>query len=146
MPFKTKEEKSEYDKKRYIERREQKLAYMKKYRKDNPHVRKDWEKRNTVRINQKKRQWEKENRDKYLLSKKMNTYRRRAKRLGLLWEYFDTEFLFSTMLCGICGEKVIGDYVIDHKIPFSKGGTHTKDNVQLAHPLCNLRKGVNIIV
>lgn len=30
---------------------------------------------------------------------------------------------------------------IDHVVPISKGGTHTWDNVKLAHMLCNARKG-----
>lgn len=29
---------------------------------------------------------------------------------------------------------------VDHIIPLSKGGTHTWDNIQLAHVLCNTRK------
>lgn len=33
---------------------------------------------------------------------------------------------------------------IDHVIPLSKGGTHTYDNVQLAHSICNSRKGNRI--
>jgi 5-methylcytosine-specific restriction endonuclease McrA len=51
-------------------------------------------------------------------------------------------------LCQICGEPVemSSNYcsalypTLDHIIPVSKGGPHTKDNVQLAHRLCNLRK------
>ena len=30
---------------------------------------------------------------------------------------------------------------IDHVVPLSKGGTHTMDNVRLAHRGCNTRKG-----
>jgi 5-methylcytosine-specific restriction endonuclease McrA len=30
---------------------------------------------------------------------------------------------------------------VDHVIPISEGGTDTKANVQLAHRICNLRKG-----
>ena len=33
---------------------------------------------------------------------------------------------------------------IDHTVPVSKGGTHTWDNVQLAHFYCNRVKGNNI--
>lgn len=32
---------------------------------------------------------------------------------------------------------------IDHVIPLAKGGTHTWDNVKLAHRLCNSRKGAS---
>lgn len=33
---------------------------------------------------------------------------------------------------------------IDHRIPLSRGGTHTLDNVQAAHLLCNVRKGARM--
>lgn len=63
-------------------------------------------------------------------------------------------------ICKICGEKVdTKDYTIDsnrnfivgerypsidHIIPVSKGGTHTWNNVQLAHHQCNSIKNDNV--
>lgn len=59
-------------------------------------------------------------------------------------------------ICYICGEKIDkkdcepcgktkrwgAKYPsIDHVIPISKGGTHTWDNVKLAHMMCNALKG-----
>lgn len=52
-------------------------------------------------------------------------------------------------ICAICGKPVNmetdtcdNEYgSIDHIIPLAKGGTHTWDNVQLAHRICNSRKG-----
>lgn len=32
---------------------------------------------------------------------------------------------------------------LDHIIPLCQGGTHTSDNVQLAHAVCNFLKGGN---
>jgi 5-methylcytosine-specific restriction endonuclease McrA len=44
--------------------------------------------------------------------------------------------------CGICGGEVDPDsFHLDHIIPFSRGGVHDPGNIQLAHPLCNLKKG-----
>ena len=51
-------------------------------------------------------------------------------------------------LCYLCGDKVNinldynDDYYpnIEHVIPVSKGGTHTWDNVKLAHRICNMEK------
>jgi 5-methylcytosine-specific restriction endonuclease McrA len=51
--------------------------------------------------------------------------------------------------CGICGEQVDLDMVwpdllhpsIDHIVPKALGGTHDRSNLQLAHFLCNVRKG-----
>ena len=56
-------------------------------------------------------------------------------------------------LCHICGTKVImgndsnDDYYgsIDHVKPISKGGTHTWDNVKLAHRKCNCNKRDKLI-
>lgn len=43
--------------------------------------------------------------------------------------------------CGICGEQVVeSDRSFDHIVPLSRGGSHTEDNLQLAHFLCNCRK------
>lgn len=48
-------------------------------------------------------------------------------------------------LCGLCGEPVSpSDWHLDHIVPLSLGGPHTYDNVQVAHPRCNLTKGVKL--
>ncbi len=44
--------------------------------------------------------------------------------------------------CGICGAYVdFEDATIDHRRPVSKGGTDSPDNLQIAHPACNVAKG-----
>lgn len=44
-------------------------------------------------------------------------------------------------ICGICNRPVKrSEASIDHKLPVSRGGTHTWNNVQLAHDVCNKRK------
>lgn len=53
-------------------------------------------------------------------------------------------------VCGICHRKVSPknkyphplSASIDHILPIASGGTHTKDNVQLAHLSCNVLLGV----
>jgi predicted nucleic acid-binding Zn ribbon protein len=55
-------------------------------------------------------------------------------------------------ICGICGKKINPKLKcphpksasIDHIVPISKGGTHTYDNVQPAHFICNSFKGDSI--
>lgn len=45
-------------------------------------------------------------------------------------------------LCHICGEWVsVHDATLDHVVPLIRGGAHTKDNIKLAHKVCNSRKG-----
>ena len=62
-------------------------------------------------------------------------------------------------ICHICGKKIDeSDYSIvngikqvgklypsiDHIIPISKGGSHTWENIQLAHLSCNCKKGSRV--
>jgi 5-methylcytosine-specific restriction endonuclease McrA len=50
--------------------------------------------------------------------------------------------------CALCGSAVIPSghkadplsATVDHKVPMSKGGGHTWENVQLAHRRCNVRR------
>lgn len=55
--------------------------------------------------------------------------------------------------CGICGKAIdlslklpnVESFSIDHILPVSKGGTHTLDNVQPAHWICNCLKQAKIM-
>lgn len=92
-----------------------------------------------------KRNW----RNAYLIRK------RRAKSNGL----YERDISVSGIIerdgssCYLCGNKVdesshyTSDYypTIDHVVPLSKGGTHSWDNVRLAHRLCNMYKRDNKI-
>lgn len=63
--------------------------------------------------------------------------------------YLGTLYRKCKGVCGICGEHVDQSLKsphpesasIDHIIPISKGGSHTWENVQLAHMICNSKKG-----
>lgn len=51
-------------------------------------------------------------------------------------------YLRDKGLCGLCGEPVEGsESTVDHIVPVSHGGPHTRANVQLAHRSCNSSKG-----
>lgn len=55
-------------------------------------------------------------------------------------------------ICQLCGTPVLPLMIapdpmsatIDHIIPLAKGGRHTRDNIQLAHFICNSRKSDRI--
>lgn len=48
--------------------------------------------------------------------------------------------------CHLCLRWVsVHDASLDHVVPLSKGGQHTKDNVRLAHRVCNSRKGDRLL-
>lgn len=46
-------------------------------------------------------------------------------------------------VCGICKAEIAHDDKthIDHIVPLARGGSHTQDNIQLAHARCNIKKG-----
>lgn len=57
----------------------------------------------------------------------------------------DTLYQRDDGMCGICDEPVARSKAsVDHVAPVSKGGSHTWDNVQLAHLICNSRKGTRV--
>jgi 5-methylcytosine-specific restriction endonuclease McrA len=82
--------------------------------------------------------------------------RRRAKKLGLPWEYYTEAQVIELYgdKCHICLEPISLDserrpgYLdwerglhIDHLIPISRGGSDTLKNVRPVHGGCNLSKG-----
>jgi 5-methylcytosine-specific restriction endonuclease McrA len=81
--------------------------------------------------------------------------RRRARKLdnGPCEQFTDAEIgERDGWLCGLCGLPVdrslrwpdAACLVIDHIVPLALGGTHTRANVQVAHNLCNARKGARL--
>lgn len=86
---------------------------------------------------------------------KETTRRERIKLNGKVDHSISIERLIKRdgKMCYLCNEKVKlltdtnhPEYPsIEHVIPIAKGGTHTWDNVKLAHRKCNCEKGINII-
>jgi 5-methylcytosine-specific restriction endonuclease McrA len=82
--------------------------------------------------------------------------RRRAMRFGVLVERFTKREIYERdqWKCQLCGGKV--DSVarfphpksasLDHVIPLSLGGSHTRQNCVLAHLLCNSSKQNRVVV
>lgn len=84
------------------------------------------------------------------------SHRQRVEAAGFGAEYEDGITLGRVIkrdgnICRICGKPIditdrsskgIGNKypTIDHIVPISKGGSHTWQNVQLAHMICNSRK------
>ena len=72
---------------------------------------------------------------------------RRARKRATTVEWFrhGTIFRRDGFICGICGEATVADDPLlkpslDHVVPIAAGGTHTRDNVQCSHWICNQRK------
>lgn len=93
-------------------------------------------------------------RDKERGKKKATNHRKRARRRGAVYESgitLDKLIERDSNICQICGEPCdINDKSwgccgatypsIDHIVPLAKGGSHTWENVQLAHMICNSKK------
>ncbi len=90
------------------------------------------------------RQWQKDNPETYKQILGRNRDKRRAAERSA--EYDKTVYLEAVAerdndICQICGQTCsVEDRSIDHKIPLTRGGNHTWENVQLAHRRCNARK------
>jgi 5-methylcytosine-specific restriction endonuclease McrA len=80
--------------------------------------------------------------------------KRRARMRGVPTENIRIEWLLHRdgRACQLCGQLVRTEEsvphplspTIDHVIPLSRGGHHTRANVQLAHFACNVKKGANV--
>lgn len=47
-------------------------------------------------------------------------------------------------ICQICHTPLVAPIEYDHVIPLSRGGTHTKDNLQATHASCNRHKSAKV--
>jgi 5-methylcytosine-specific restriction endonuclease McrA len=56
--------------------------------------------------------------------------------------YEDNIKRHGTLTCYLCLKPVeFGEDTLEHKIPLSRGGSNNKTNLDVAHRLCNLKKG-----
>lgn len=77
--------------------------------------------------------------------------RRRAQKLGTQTEPIDNRKVYDRdrWKCGVCQKRVDAALAyphplsasLDHIVPLSCEGTHTYDNVRLAHLSCNIGRG-----
>jgi 5-methylcytosine-specific restriction endonuclease McrA len=79
---------------------------------------------------------------------------RRARKMGLGYERFKVVEIFERdgWKCGICRRPILRrlryphsmSASLDHKVPLSKGGHHSRLNTQASHLRCNLRKRTHV--
>jgi 5-methylcytosine-specific restriction endonuclease McrA len=117
-----------------------KREYDRQYREEHP------EKRQAAQ-----KAWRAANRSKTRAYKQQ---RRAQIKGGLVEDFTDIEiFERDHWICGICGEmidSVIGypdslSPFLDHIVPLTKGGNHTRDNCQASHLRCNISKGNRLL-
>lgn len=89
--------------------------------------------------------------DYYKRRKKIDKHVRRARLKGVEAERIDPIVVYERdgWRCQLCGKRVLRGIdpqhamsaSLDHIVPLAAGGAHVMSNVQLAHRVCNTRKG-----
>lgn len=107
-----------------------------------------WVKNNPEKMQASRNNWKKNN----PWSSAVYRQARRAKIRGVFAENFSPIEIFNrdAWVCQLCHKKVNKDLrwpdpmsaSLDHIVPISKGGSHTKNNTHLAHLKCNIHAGV----
>lgn len=133
----------------YPEHVEEKLTYCHQWYLDNTEQHREscarWVKENYDRYQESRRAWKIEN------PEKCRTYwhnrKARIKGNGGTIPTDLEEILFEQQegLCYLCGDLLYDRFndppSIEHKIPISRGGPNTIENIGLAHLSCNVKKG-----
>lgn len=73
--------------------------------------------------------------------------RRRARKADATIEHFTRQEIIDRdkSTCHLCGKHCDPiDIHLDHVIPLSRGGDHSRENVKVACSQCNMRKGARI--
>lgn len=108
----------------------------------------DWYKANTERALKAQREWCAKHRELVREIGRRSASTRRARKKAVFVELVDPRVVFERAkgVCGICRKRVDMNsrWEVDHVIPVSKGGTHSYDNVQLAHRKCNREKSAKL--
>lgn len=83
-----------------------------------------------------------------------DNHRQRARHYGVAYEPINSRAVYDRdgWICGICDGAVdpglafpdLMSASLDHIVPMSLGGPHLWHNVQLAHLICNSRKGARL--
>lgn len=122
-------------------------AYATAHREEARQKARRWYRENTERARAANKEWKRRNPERFREMQSAAGYRRRARLAGVACEDFTRAEIYDREQgrCGICGEHVERSLAtLDHVRPISRGGSHTRDNVQIAHGLCNSRKGARL--
>ena len=119
---------------------------LRKYKKHNNKRGKDPEYR--AKAVERVKLWAKHNPEHWKLLRLDTSHRRRARKLQTSIGPVDfTKIIIrANGICGICQEQIKDNKSeFDHIIPLAKGGSHTENNLQLAHAVCNRKKNSRFI-
>ena len=74
----------------------------------------------------------------------MPNYRRKRVAVALISEMLDDQGGICPLCEKLIDQSTLSAFHVDHIIPFVYGGGCERNNLQVTHPLCNLRKGSSI--
>jgi len=99
-----------------------------------------WYKANPERKKESSREWQKENPEK-VVAKGQKRRALKANADGTAtYEQIKARFQYHENRCYYCGDNESGLH-IEHRIPFSRGGSNWPANLVPSCPSCNLQKG-----
>jgi 5-methylcytosine-specific restriction endonuclease McrA len=128
--------------------RDKKNAYMREYNKKNKEKIHEYYIKNKEKIIkqsvERKREWRKENKEKFLAHSRNYVRNRRARRETAEGNHTNEDIVFllekQKMKCANCKKSIKFGYHVDHIVPLSLGGRNDKGNLQILCPQCNLSK------
>lgn len=119
------------------------LAYREKYAPRAAERHHEYYMANQERLQANARAWAKANPEKVRESINQRKHRKRGNFVERVRR--DILAVRDNWMCGLCGEPVTREnWSLDHILPLSKGGEHSYGNTQIAHRLCNARKGAKV--
>lgn len=133
------------------ERKKARMDYKKKYEKERPewlkNIKRLYYERHKDEIINKAKEYRKNTPGYSKLSHEKNAEKksnRRARKLAAGGTFtkkdIDNKMVQQEGKCFYCA-KILGLYHVDHFIPLAKGGSNAAENIVIACPSCNLRKG-----
>ena len=127
---------------------------QRRWREANPEAHQRWHRDNPQAAREAEKRWRASNPDKARDCVRTSSSRRRVRKVGATIEKFcDTEvFERDNWTCHICGTPVDQGLAfphplsasLDHVVPLSRGGAHSRSNTACAHLGCNQHKHARI--
>lgn len=136
----------------YQQHRQERLAYAKAYRQSHREarrlLRRAYDRLHPEAIRRRVRMWRIANPEKHKMNAIKYTEGRRARIAGVTVGVVDLEAIKrrDRTICWLCRKRVAkADLSFDHVTPLVVGGSHSLENLRVAHKKCNSRKNRALI-